>query len=213
MRNDICLSIGNLNFNEIVPHLKSVSLAEIRIDLLSLNKNELATIFKSHKNLIATYRTTSDFKTMFTHVTHAIDNGCAYVDIDINTPDTYLSKLIQFAQIKGCKLILSYHNFKETPSIENLIGTTDKLFSRGASIAKIACMAQTQSDCAKVLSLYENYKNLVAFCMGTLGRVTRISAPMLGAPFTYATIGNLETAPGQLNYDQTETILDMLSGK
>ncbi|MDY0201829.1 MAG: type I 3-dehydroquinate dehydratase [Bacteroidales bacterium] len=213
MRQDICLSIGSLNFDEIVTHLKNVALAEIRIDLLNLNHDELATIFKLHKNLIATYRTTSDFETMLTLLTQAIGNGCTFVDIDINTPNIYLDKLIKIAQSKGCKVILSYHNFEETPDTKDLINIADKLFSHGACIAKIACMAQAPSDCARVMGLYENYKNLVAFCMGTTGMVTRISAPLLGAPFTYASEGKWETAPGQLSYTDANTILNILSGK
>ena len=213
MRQDICLSIGNLNFDEVVTHLKNVALAEIRIDLLNLNHDERATIFKLHKNLIATYRTTSDFETMLALLTQAISNGCTYIDVDINTPNIYLEKLIEIAQSKGCKVILSYHNFDETPNSEVLIAMADKLFSQGAYIAKIACMAQAPPDCARVLGLYENYKNLVAFCMGTAGMVTRISAPLIGAPFTYASAGNWETAPGQLSYSDASTILDMLSVK
>ena len=213
MRQDICLSLGNLNFDDIVTHLKNVAMAEIRIDLLNLNSKELETIFKLHKNLIATYRTKNDFVTMVPILTHAISSGCAYVDIDINTPEAYLTKLIKAAQSNDCKIILSYHNFDKTPNTQSLISIADRLFSSGANIAKIACMAHKPSDCARILGLYENYQNLMAFCMGPIGMITRIAAPMLGAPFTYASVGNWETAPGQLNYIEAVSILNTLSGK
>ena len=213
MRNDICLSIGHLGYSEILEQLEKAALAEIRIDLLSLRKNELTTIFSQHKNLIATYRTNDDFAQMEKVLTLAMSIGCAYIDIDINTPEYYRKKLIETARGKGCKVILSYHNFTETPSTNDLEKVVNNLFELGANIAKVACKANTPSDCARIMGLYDNAKNLVAFCMGEIGMITRLAAPILGAPFTYAAIDSKETAPGQLNLRDTTSILKKIAGK
>jgi len=204
MNPKICLSIGNIDFSEILMHLKKVALAEIRIDLLNLTDDELSTVFSKHKNLIATYRTPSQFERMVDILTKAMSSGCAYIDIDIETPENYRDKLIKTAEKYGCKVILSYHNFIETPSNDELNKVVKYLFSNNAHIAKIACMAKTESECNRILHLYSLFNNLVAFAMGEIGKNTRIQAVKLGAPFTYASVKGNETAPGQMTYNEID---------
>lgn len=209
MRNDICLSIGHADYETILELLKQVALAELRIDLLYLNEEQLKSIFTKHNNLIATYRSdSSDNKAIETALNRAIENGCQFIDIDIETPELLRKKLITKAHAKGCKVILSYHNFTETPSLKELNAIIDKLFESGADLAKTACMANSPNDCARVMGLYENHSNLVACCMGNMGKLTRLAAPILGAPFTYASAQGKETAPGQIAINKVELFLN-----
>jgi 3-dehydroquinate dehydratase-1 len=49
--------------------------------------------------------------------------------------------------------------------------------------------------------------------MGDLGKISRIMAPLLGAHFTFATLGqDAATAPGQLTAAELFRILEILSG-
>lgn len=209
MRNDICLSIGHADYETILELLKHVALAEIRIDLLYLNKEQLKSIFSKHNNLIAAYRSdNTDQEVIGTALNLAIENGCKYIDIDIETPELLRNKLITKAHAKGCKVILSYHNFTKTPSLKELNALIGKLFESGADLTKIACMPNSPNDCARVMGLYENHSNLVAFCMGDMGKFTRLAAPMLGAPFTYASAQGKETAPGQVAINEVEMFLN-----
>jgi 3-dehydroquinate dehydratase len=45
----------------------------------------------------------------------------------------------------------------------------DTCFSQGADVAKIATMARSKRDAARVLSLYESNDNIVALAMGEEG--------------------------------------------
>jgi 3-dehydroquinate dehydratase-1 len=205
MESKICLSIGNVEFEEVLQQLRKVDLAEIRMDLLGFTDEQFKTIFQSHRNLIATFRSPEgDFLTMSMMLAKAIDYGCAFVDIDIANPDSFRNALVLTAKRRGVNVILSYHNFTETPSADQLNRIIEGLFSNGAQIAKIACMANSSADCSRMLGLYENNKNIVAFCMGEIGRITRLAAPLLGAPFTYASIKGKETAPGQMAFEEVE---------
>lgn len=209
MRKDICLSIGHADYETILELLKQVTLAEIRTDLLCLDEEQLKSIFSKHNNLIAAYRSdNTDNKAIETALNLAIENGCKFIDIDIETPELLRKKLITKAHAKGCRVILSYHNFTETPSPIELNAIIDKLFESGADLAKIACMANSQKDCARVMGLYENHSNLVAFCMGDMGKLTRLAAPILGAPFTYASVQGKETASGQMPINEVEIFLN-----
>ena len=73
IRPDICVSIGNVDFHAISNLLPKLSLAEIRIDLLNLNRDELKLLFGLHDNLIATYRPKeSEFDVMLNLLTDTI---------------------------------------------------------------------------------------------------------------------------------------------
>jgi 3-dehydroquinate dehydratase I len=204
-KSKICLSIGNVGFEEVVQQLQKVDLAEIRMDLLGFTDEQYKAIFQSHRNIIATFRSPKgDYFKLSMMMALAIEGGCAYVDIDIATPDSFRNALKDAARSLGVKVILSYHNFIETPNLKMLNSITDELFMLGADIAKVACTAKKPADCSRILGLYEKHQNLVAFCMGSTGKVTRLASPMLGAPFTYASIKGKETAAGQLEFEEVE---------
>ena len=79
----------------------------------------------------------------------------------------------------------------------------DKCFELGAGVAKLAVKAVTRADVARVLALYDDERVVVALAMGELGVISRVAAPMLGAPFTFvAADAASATAPGQLTAEQ-----------
>lgn len=208
-RPDICLSIGNVDYQTLITQLNKHLLTEIRIDLLQLSVNQLIYILKTHQNLIVSYRNApNSIDGTLSIYTNAIDCDTAYIDIDTNLPETIKKDLLQKAHYKNTKVILSYHNFVQTPEIIELDNIIRELKDQQPDIVKIACAANTISDCSKIMSLYEKHSYLIAFCMGEVGKITRIAAPVLGAPFTYACISDLETAPGQLTYEEIEMLLN-----
>lgn len=215
MHPKICLSLGNISYNEALQHIDNVSLAEIRMELLRFTDSQLSAVFHRGKRTIATYRHGNSPDTLLPKYSWAIEQGCEYIDVQYNMPNTYRNRLVELAHSRGCKVILSYHNYQETPAGEDLSRLIGEMGSAGADIVKLACTANSPTDCARVLGLYENHSGLVAFCMGETGRATRLIAPMLGAPFTYASVKGKEVAPGQMCYGEVEHFLEMLemSGK
>jgi len=132
----------------------------------------------------------------------AVELGAEFVDIEHDS--------IQQLHKRGkAKVIISYHNFKETPA--NLKEIYARLSDSTANIVKIVTTANDITDNLKVFRLLEevgarhavplhgNGKPLIAFCMGELGLISRILAPKYGS---YLTFGSLdvgkESAPGQL---------------
>ncbi len=54
-------------------------------------------------------------------------------------------------------------------------------------------------------------QDIIAFCMGAKGRLSRVAAPLLGSCMSYASLEEgAESAPGQLTAGQMKTILGML---
>jgi len=202
----ICVSVGKTTCPACLRLLRSVDCAEIRLDLSSLSGEEIRRIFSRPKTLIATCRP-GRFSpdTRKARLAEAIRAGASYVDIDGRESPAFREFIRAEARRNGCRLILSYHDFRRTPPRSLMKRLIDRYFQAGADIVKIACRAQTPAECARLVSLYDRKdkkgKSLLAFAMGVEGSWTRIAAPLLGAPFTYAAAGKgRTTAPGQ--YDR-----------
>ncbi len=204
----ICIVISNLTYEKAIQEIENISFAEIRMDLLNYTDQQYQNIFAKLTKSIATYRDSLDTQTVEQNYTTAIKYGCSYIDLDVELSENLRLKLIEKARNSGCKVILSYHNYTNTPTLQELTKIVNNLFTKDAEVVKIACMANDQADCARVLGLYENHKNLVAFCMGKLGLITRMATPVIGAPYTYASISDTEIAPGLPSYNLVNDFLE-----
>jgi len=126
------------------------------------------------------------------------------VDIELSTDDEYLKKILDTAN----STIISYHDFKKTPTADKLLEIVKKEKELG-DIAKFAVMPQKMSDTLIVLDVLSMVDNTVGISMGKLGSYTRVIAPLFGSPITFASIKNA-SAPGQLDIQTTNDILSKL---
>lgn len=220
----ICISIGEPSVALCRILLDSLdpgrAMAEIRLDGADLTEEEVREIFGLYPNLIATFRPTNTRtdEERWSLLKAAIDAGAAWVDVDIENQEDFRHEISGAAKQKQCRLILSYHNYQNTPGLEQLETIMDRCFQAGAGVSKIACTVQNEADAARILSLYARPLPpgvdasgkpfaLMALGMGDKGTITRIAATYLGAPFTYASIPNApQTARGQLDYTTMEQI-------
>ncbi|HYL97535.1 MAG TPA: type I 3-dehydroquinate dehydratase, partial [Blastocatellia bacterium] len=107
------------------------------------------------------------------------------------------------------KLILSWHNFTETPAdIEQKYTEIVKL---PAAVHKLATRANDISDVLPIFRLLDRAqsknRNLIALAMGPRGLITRILGPSRGAFLTYASIeAGAESAPGQITLDDLNSV-------
>ena len=208
----ICVAISEPNFQKCLQTLDKVEMAEIRIDLTGFDTEEVKKVFSYPVPTVATCRADSpgDEKQLKL-LTAAIESGAAYVDIELEAGKKQIDTVGAIAQRNKCKLIVSYHNFQETPGLRELFKIADSSYNYGADVAKIATMIQSQADCARVLSLYSIGKSMVALGMGEAGKITRIMAPFLGAEFTFAAMDDGKaTAPGQIKYSELKLLINQV---
>ena len=213
----ICISLADLSFERCVEALKDIDMAELRLDLLDFSLEQIQEIFVLPKKMIATHRPTtiSEEKRKEILIT-AIEAGADYVDIEIEADASFKKAILKTCGAQQCKVIISYHNYENTPLKKELEDIIDRCFNDGANIAKIACRVNDEADAARILSLYdrENTKahQLVSIGMGEKGKITRLAAPLLGAPFTFAALTeNKKTAPGQLDMKTIEDMFNKLA--
>ena len=198
----ICVSIGNITFNKAENIINNENFVELRLDTMALTNDEIKALFSQDCKLIATYRKTNNITDdeRLIALKTAIDSGAYYIDVDINNSNDFINEIIFHAKNKNRKIIISYHNFKETPSDNYLNNIVKKCFSYNPDIVKIACMVNNIIDNTSLFALYNSYKNIISIGMGEKGKVTRIAGQSLGAPFTYASLNkNEKTAPGQID--------------
>lgn len=209
----ICISVSEPNVEACKALLKNVEMAEIRLDICHFDSEEIEEVFTMPAKLIATFRPNSlPDQDRMDFLKEAIHHGAEYVDIEYEAHPDYRNELVEFARAKGCNVIISYHNFEETPDENILQNIIDESYIFGADVAKIAVMPNSQQDVAKILALYQNEGRIVAIGMGDKGKITRVLAPLLGAEFTFAAMEEGKaTAPGQLTFSKLEHLLNELS--
>ena len=212
----ICVSIQHKNCEEILEILAKVEMAEIRLDLCDLSLDEIEEIFSTDTPTVATcrveptnYRSVDEAQRK---LSAAIKSGAAFVDVEIEAPKSLANAIKNLAREYGTRLIRSYHDYEGTDSLEALKAMVGKCLYHGAELVKIVTTAKQESDGLRVLSLYDSkiwagedkapgQGDLIAFCMGEVGRQTRLDCLKFGAPYTYAALSQEEaTASGQWTY-------------
>lgn len=211
----ICVSLAGISYVNFSEVLKEINFAEIRLDQADISLNQIEHLFCLPVRLIATFRPgkTPDILRKEALI-KAISAGAAYVDVELESSEIYRNEIIHSARKYNCKVIVSYHNYSQTPSEPEIKSILTGCFKAGANIAKISCQVHSYSDCARLLSLYNTEKSIIAIGIGKKGIITRIAAPFLGAPFTFASLSpGKETAAGQLPRNKMREILNLIKSK
>jgi 3-dehydroquinate dehydratase/shikimate dehydrogenase len=107
------------------------------------------------------------------------------------------------------RLILSYHNFHETPP--DLYEIYYRQSRLPAAIHKIVTRANGISDTVPIFHLLKQARgegqNLIALAMGEPGVITRILGPASGSFLTYGSLARgAESAPGQLTCRELQNL-------
>ena len=214
----ICTTIQNRTLEEIIGLLEGseprIQMAEIRLDRCPLDIEEIESLFSSSDTpLVATCRVVDDgngtWEEAEEKLTTAVEAGAAFLDLEIEAPKEVGKRLRRACTEYGTTMIRSSHFFAGTPSDDVLRNTVEKCRKFGGEIVKIAAMAKSGEDVARVLGLYsqeqtsQRQAELIAFSMGETGRASRLECLRLGSPFTYAALNDNEAAaPGQWTYSE-----------
>ncbi len=211
----ICVSMDEQYGVNYLINLNNINFAEIRMERMALAEDDIRKIFSQSVTFIATCRPVNiDDQKRREYLIAAIEAGARYVDIEIESDKAYREELIKKARVQDCKVIISFHDYEKTPSEEKLNSIVSLCFSEGADIVKVACKVNSAADCARLLGLLgrEDRKGrLIVIGMGEKGKITRIVAPLLGSPFTFASAEeSKKTAEGQIEKRLLERIMGFL---
>ena len=150
----------------------------------------------------------------------AIEMDADFVDIELAEGRKAIKELQSFcAKYRGkTKIIVSYHNLKETPALTKLKEIFHQCAAYKPSIVKIVTFAKRAEDNLETLSLIsyarKHSPEIISLCMGDKGRVSRAVAPLLGNYLSFATLEpEEESAPGQFTVYEMKQINEWFKGE
>ncbi len=212
----ICAVIADNDLEAIRGVEPFVELFEVRIDLIGDSWQELVKQLK--KPWIACNRSAdeggswrgSESKRR-EELLKAIELGAGIIDIELVTGN--LKEIVQTVK-KKTKCLLSFHDFKGTPSLDRMREIVQRELEAGADICKVVTTAQRFEDNLAVLQLISDFPKarVISFAMGPLGFASRILCPLVGGDFIYASIeAGKESASGQITVRDLRKIYGMVS--
>jgi 3-dehydroquinate dehydratase type I len=218
-----CIPVVSRNNAEA---LRKIALAEPLADMLEIRLDGMETfdvnelIKAVSKPVLVTYRSrreggkgSADAETHGEYVLTAIQSGADLVDVELSLPRRWRKKILD---ARGrSEVVISTHINDGTPSRLDL----DKIFrdsaDTGADIVKIVTRAETWADNLRVLELIPKAHGLgmkiIAFCMGPIGKMSRIASHLMGGYLTFASLEEgEESAAGQIPIGQMKEIVHIL---
>jgi len=143
---------------------------------------------------------------------NAAKSGFEYIDVDLSTPQ--LEDLVKELKALGAKPIVSFHKFDGSLSISELNSVLEREISSGAEVCKIVTTAKRIEENLATLNFISEASSktkLVCFCMGELGKISRLLSPLFGGFFTFASLEQgSETASGQITIQEMKAAYELL---
>ena len=195
-----CIPIVGRDSDEAISKMARVSqradIFEIRLDMME--SFDLEKILGHRpKPVLVTYRSrrqggegTVEAETCAHYLIEAIKHGAEYVDLELTLPETLRKKIFE---VQGTSsIIMSMHITDYTPPRRDLEMIFRELVSTGADIIKLVTFARSREDNLEVLGLIPRAKkmgiDIIAFCMGPMGRISRITSHLMGGGMTFISL-------------------------
>ena len=197
--------------------LKKSDYAEVRFDFLKIEQipEAIEIIKKDLNKIVCTLRPKTEGgkfsgneKERISILKLIAEYNPFLLDVEFNTLKRN-SSLRRYLKSTKTELLVSWHDFKKTPSSAELKKKMNQM-SKFSSNVKIVSTAKSTVDSSRMLELYskKGKNNLISFAMGDFGRISRILCLYLGSPFTYVSLGKA-VAPGQFSVDEVKKITNL----
>ncbi len=193
------------------------------IDLKKLIPTNISSIFTLRHHSEGGKLKINDFKRKEI-IQRFIEAKPDFIDVEMNSNKDLLKNIKDVIENNNIKLIFSYHDFIKTPDFNYSKSIIDKfehlllddlnfnIKTLNNSVYKMIFTAQEFKDNfipIKICNFYSKLnRNIISFCMGDLGIISRIYSLKSGAFLTYGSFME-ETAPGQINSKEIKDWLDL----
>ena len=131
-----------------------------------------------------------------------------FIDFEYYSHKAVFEEMLDFPN-----LVLSYHNFEETP--ENFLEIMSELTTLSPAVVKMAVMPETEQDVLDVMNYTRGFKTLntgqayATMSMGDLGILSRLAGRITGSCWTFASLDEA-SAPGQIPLATLKKFLEVL---
>ena len=212
--------LDTVTLDNIKEYSDDIDIIELRIDQwedrhLELLKSNLERLqeLNINVNVLVTYRTVSQggkgemkYEAYMTLLKEIIKNHrCQMIGIEWDSDcDVFAHRdLINLAHRYNKQVVISYHNFQETPDIDILKFTYYKMNQLNPDYVKIAVMPQDKEDVATLLEAVATRADtldakVIGISMSKVGLVSRTAQGVFGGTVSYGCLGEPQ-APGQIH--------------
>ncbi len=184
--------------------------------IVTCRRKEEAAPAGSHQQTGNAVKSTKEKRTL---LKEAIALGADFIDLELAEGSRPIRELQSLCAKKGgkTKLIISYHNLKETPSLSALKKIFHRCVRYSPAVVKVVTTANHPDDNLTTLSLVayarKQSQPVISLCMGDRGRISRIIAPLMGSFLSFATLGKEgRSAPGQLTVREMRLFQKLILG-
>jgi len=190
---------------------------EVRLDYLEEAAPDLNRLFRSLPGpVIATNRLaaeggrwTGTEAGRLALLSEALNLGVTCLDVELAADAGFRREI--WERRGSTKFILSWHDFTGTPDTARLEAILEEMLASEADIVKLVTLAREPADNLRLLSLIPKArsrgKEIIAFCMGPVGKWSRIAAPLLGSFLAFAPFSKSgASAPGQLTVNDMKRL-------
>jgi 3-dehydroquinate dehydratase-1 len=135
-------------------------------------------------------------------------NHADYIDVELRSARA-LQALLVIAKTKNVRQIISFHNFKSTPSARILATKARQARSHGADIFKVATRTDTPMELGHLLEFMTSSDlnlSLAVMGIGKLGSISRVLLARAGSVLIYASIAAASEVEGQMSLEQLRTL-------
>jgi 3-dehydroquinate dehydratase I len=135
-------------------------------------------------------------------------NHADYVDVELRSARA-LRSLFKLAENKHIRRIISFHNFRYTPSVRVLSAKAREARSNGADIFKVATRTDTPMELGRLLEFMTSSRldlALAVMGVGKLGAISRVLLARAGSVLIYASVGGVSDVEGQLSVEQLRAL-------
>ena len=131
-----------------------------------------------------------------------------YLDVELRSARA-LRALLAIAKTKNVRRIISFHDFKSTPSARLLVAKAHNAKALRADILKVATRTDTPTELGRLLEfITKNRMNvrLAVMGIGSLGAISRVLLARAGSVLIYASLGPATDVEGQLSLEQLRAL-------
>jgi 3-dehydroquinate dehydratase type I len=140
----------------------------------------------------------------------AAELGADYIDIELRTLAKFRQQLLE--RKASASLIVSWHSFMDTPDHTTLRRQVHQAFEAGADVCKLIPYARAIEDNGRLLEVVaetaRSGQRIIGFCMGELGRFSRVATLFMGGLLTFASLRQSRAvAPGMPSLEELKRYL------
>jgi 3-dehydroquinate dehydratase-1 len=132
----------------------------------------------------------------------------SYIDVELRSARAF-KLLLASARKQNVRRILSFHNFKSTPSTRSLCAKASLAKAHGADVFKVACRTDSPAQLARLVDFVTDKDvdlPVSAMGIGKLGAISRLLLARCGSVLNYASLRRSQVE-GQLPIEMLRSAL------